>query len=388
MVILLDLIGLTILQPVQAYIVRQYDSNALTVSLLTVIYAAAQFVCAPILGQLSDRYGRRPVLLVSVLGSALGYYLFGIGGALWVLFLSRLIDGITGGNISTASAYIADITPPQDRAKRFALIGVAFGLGFILGPALGGALSRISLAAPAYAAGTLSLLSAIVGFFVLPESLPREQRTTGSFRWREINPFGVVVAMARRPALGSLLLALCLFYFAFNGYPAVLSVFAIERFNVQPFEIAMVFIVGGIANALVQGGLIGRLVPIFGEKPLAVVGLTLQAVGFVAVIVAPAFWMVYLAVVISSAGAGLIYPTLSALMANQVPPHEQGQVAGVSTALSGLMSVFGPLWAGAAYDRLAPGAPFWSGAIALLLAVIVLAQMRATRQAAANSASL
>ena len=168
-VILLDLIGLTILHPVQAYIVRQYSSDALAVTLLTVIYAAAQFLFAPMLGALSDRFGRRPVLLLSVLGSAFGYYLFGIGGALWVLFLSRLIDGITGGNISTAMAYVADVTAPQERAKRFALVGVAFGLGFILGPALGGALSQISLAAPAYAAGTLSLLSAIAGFFVLPE---------------------------------------------------------------------------------------------------------------------------------------------------------------------------------------------------------------------------
>ncbi|HJZ49861.1 MAG TPA: MFS transporter, partial [Roseiflexaceae bacterium] len=149
-------------------------------------------MCAPILGRLSDRYGRRPVLLISVLGSAFGYYLFGVGGALWVLFLSRLIDGLSGGNISTASAYIVDITPPEERAKRFALIGVAFGLGFIIGPALGGALSQISLAAPAYAAGTLSLFSAVVGFFVLPESLPRERRITGAFRWQELNPLGAV----------------------------------------------------------------------------------------------------------------------------------------------------------------------------------------------------
>ena len=141
----------------------------------------AQFIAAPLLGKLSDRYGRRPVLLVSVFGSAVGYYLFGIGGALWILFLSRVIDGFTGGNISTASAYIADITPPQDRAKNYGMLGAAFGLGFILGPALGGALSRISLTAPAFAAGAFSLASAIVGFFVLPESLPKDKRITTPF---------------------------------------------------------------------------------------------------------------------------------------------------------------------------------------------------------------
>src|SRR5688572_25866902 len=210
-VILLDLVGLTILIPVQVYIVRQYSDDALMVTLMMVIYAAAQFFAAPLLGALSDRYGRRPVLLLSVLGSAFGYYLFGVGGALWVLLLSRLIDGITGGNLATASAYIADITPRHERAKSFALLGAAFGLGFILGPALGGLLSQISLTAPAYAAGTLSLLSAVVGFFVLPESLPREQRTSGPLRLAEVNPFALIGELLRRPVLNALLLIQCLF---------------------------------------------------------------------------------------------------------------------------------------------------------------------------------
>ncbi len=168
-VILLDLVGLTVLIPVLAFIVRQYSDDALMVTLMTVIYAAARVLRRAAAGRSPDRYGRRPVLLLSTLGSAFGYYLFGVGGALWVLLLSRLIDGITGGNLSTAAAYIADVTPRHERAKSFALLGAAFGLGFILGPALGGLLSQISTAAPACAAGALSLLSAIVGFFVLPE---------------------------------------------------------------------------------------------------------------------------------------------------------------------------------------------------------------------------
>jgi MFS transporter, DHA1 family, tetracycline resistance protein len=376
MVVLLDLIGLTILQPVQAYIVREYNSDALTVSLLTVIYAAAQFVFAPILGRLSDRYGRRPVLLISVLGSAVGYYLFGLGGALWVLFLSRLIDGITGGNISTASAYVADVTPPQERAKNYALIGIAFGLGFVLGPALGGALSQISLAAPAYAAGTLSLLSAIVGYFVLPESLPKERRTAGAFRWREINPLAAVFDMVRRPALGMLLLVWCLFQFAFTGSNSIMAVFMIEKFSVLPYQIALLFVFGGIANAVVQGALVGRLVERFGEQKLALASLAIQALAFVAIVVAPAFWMLYLVIVISSAGTALIWPTMGALTANLVPPHEQGQVSGVSTSLGSLMSVFGPLWAGTVYDQFTPAAPYWTGTILFALAVVVLARVR------------
>jgi multidrug resistance protein len=377
MVVLLDLIGLTILQPVQAYIVREYNSDALTVSLLTVIYAAAQFVFAPILGRLSDRYGRRPVLLISVLGSAVGYYLFGFGGALWVLFLSRLIDGITGGNFSTASAYVADVTPPHQRAKNFAFIGIAFGLGFVLGPALGGALSQISLAAPAYAAGTLSLLSAIVGYFVLPESLPRGRRTAGAFRWREINPLAAVFDMVRRPALGMLLLVWCLFQFAFTGSNSIMAVFMIEKFSVLPYQIALLFVLGGIANAVVQGALVGRLVQRFGEQKLALASLAIQALAFVAIVVAPAFWMLYLIFVLSSAGMALIWPTMGALTANQVPPHEQGQVSGASTSLGSLMSVFGPLWAGAVYDQFAPAAPYWTGTILFALAVVVLSRVRA-----------
>jgi DHA1 family tetracycline resistance protein-like MFS transporter len=376
MVVLLDLIGMTLLQPVQAYIVREYNSDALTVSLLTVIYAAAQFVFAPILGRLSDRYGRRPVLLISVLGSAVGYYLFGFGGALWVLFLSRLIDGITGGNISTASAYVADVTPPQDRAKNFALLGIAFGLGFVLGPALGGALSQISLAAPAYAAGTLSLLSAIVGYFVLPESLSSERRTAGAFRWREIDPLAAVFDMARRPTLGMLLLVWCLFQFAFTGTNSIMAVFMIEKFSVQPYQIALLFVFGGVANAAVQGALVGPLVQRFGEQKLAVTSLAIQALTFVAIVVAPSYWMLYLIIVISSAGMALIWPTMGALTANQVPSHEQGQISGVSTSLGSLMSVFGPLWAGAVYDQLAPAAPYWTGTILFALAVVVLARVR------------
>ncbi len=372
-VVLLDIIGLTILQPVQAFIVRQYDSNALAVSMLTVIYAAAQFVFAPILGRLSDRHGRRPVLLISLLGSAFGYYLFGIGGALWVLFLSRLIDGITGGNISTASAYVADVTPPQDRARNFALIGIAFGLGFVFGPTLGGALSQISLQAPAYAAGTLSLLSAIVGFFVLPESLPQEQRTAGVFQWREVNPLATLLDMIRRPALRMLLLVWCLFQFAFTGHTSILAVFVIDRFGMSPVQLAFLFVLGGIANAIVQGGLVGRLASRFGEKRLALASLGLQALTAIALVAAPVFWLLYPIMVLNSAATALIWPTMGALMANQVPLPEQGQISGASTALGSLMSVFGPLWAGAIYDQLAPVAPYWSSMLVFALAALALA---------------
>ena len=375
-VVLLDVIGLAILMPVQAYIVRQYSDEALMVAMIPILYAGAQFFAAPLLGKLSDRFGRRPVLLVSILGSAFGYFLFGIGGALWVLFLSRLIDGFTAGNASTASAYVADVTPPQDRARNFGFIGMAYGLGFILGPTLGGLLSQISLNAPAYAAGILSLLSAVVGYFILPESLPLEKREKSALRMSDLNPFGSVLEMLRRPAVGGLLLAQCLFFFVFNGNNTMLPVFLIDKFAVQPWQIALIFAVGGITMAVMQGGLVGPLVKRFGEKPLAVNSLLLQALAAVGMVSLPVFWMQYPMAVINSLGTGLVWPTFGALLANSVSYDEQGKVSGVGTALGSLMSVFGPLWAGAAYDRIAPVAPFWIGAVIFVLAGLILARVQ------------
>ena len=379
-VVLLDLIGMTVLSPVAAYIVRQYSGDALAVSLLTVLYAGAQFIAAPFLGKLSDRFGRRPVLLVSVFGSAVGYYLFGIGGALWVLFLSRLIDGFTGGNISTASAYIADITPPEERAKNFAMLGAAFGLGFILGPALGGALSQIGLTAPAFAAGTLSLTSTIVGFFVLPESLPKSKRVTTPFAWQDLNPFGSIVELLRRPVIGTVLISQCIFNFVFNGRNSVLAVFAIDRFVAPPSELAVLFVVGGMTMVIVQGMLVARFVPKYGEQKLAASALIVQGVAGFGIPITAAFWMLYPLSVLSSGSAGFIYPTMGALVANSVPSDELGKVNGVSTALGSLMSIFGPLWAGATYDSIAPGAPFWMGGILFVVAGILLARVKVTSQ--------
>jgi MFS transporter, DHA1 family, tetracycline resistance protein len=380
-VVLLDVMGLAILMPVQAYIVRQYSKEALMVAMIPVLYAGAQFFAAPLLGKLSDRYGRRPVLLISIFGSAFGYFLFGIGGALWVLFLSRLIDGFTAGNASTASAYIADVTLPKDRAKNFGFIGMAFGLGFILGPTLGGLLSEINLNAPAYAAGILSLLSAVVGYFILPESLPKEKRETKTLRLADLNPFASILELLRRPTVGGLLAAQCLFFFVFNGNNSILSVFMIEKFAVQPWQIALLFAVGGITMAIMQGGLVGPLVKRFSEKPLAIDSLLLQALAAVGIVSAPALWMLYPMAVINSLGTGLIWPTLGALLANSVSPEEQGKVSGVSTALGSLMSIFGPLWVGASYDRITPSAPFWIGALIFMLAGLLLTRVRVKTQA-------
>jgi len=371
-IMLMDVVGISILYPVAPYIVRRYSDAALMVTMLTVIYAAAQFFAAPVLGKLGDRYGRRPVLLVSVFGSAIGYVVFGIGGALWVLFLSRLIDGITGGNMSTASAYIADVSRPEERARNFTLIGMAWGLGLVVGPALGAAFGQFSLEAPAFIAAGLSLLSVLLGFFWLPESLPREQRETAPMRAHDLDPFSSIGGMARQPGLGWLLLVLCLFNFAFNGINSTETLFMIDKFAAQPWQIGLQLALLGVALAVVQATLVPRLVPRYGEKVVASVCLLGQALGDLGTFFAPLLWLIYPITVLNRAVSGFIFPTLTALSANRVSPREQGVLMGVTTALGSLMSILGPLWAGAAYDRVMPGAPYWMGAAVFVLAALML----------------
>lgn len=386
-IMLMDIIGLSILGPVAPYIVRRYSSDALMVTMLTVIYAGAVFFAAPALGKLSDRVGRRPVLLVSVFGSAVGYFIFGIGGALWVLFLSRLIDGITGGNLSTAMAYIADISKPEERGKNFALIGMAYGFGFILGPALGGVLGQLSLDAPLFVAGVVALISVALIYFLLPESLPLERRETSALRLRDLNPFAAIGDMARKPGLALLLGIGALFNFSFDGINSTLAVFTVDRFAAQPWQIGTLFVTVGLAMAVMQGSLVRRLMPVYGEKRLGMVSILGNAAGDLLVFVAPFFWLLYPILLLQSMLGSFIFAAMSTLVANRVSAREQGQLAGVSTAIRGLTAALGPLWAGAAYDRVMPGAPLWIGALLFLVVGLLLLRVRDVERPGATAGS-
>lgn len=386
-VALLDILGLALLIPVTPYIVREFRTDALTVGLLTVVYAMAQFFAAPLLGRLSDRLGRKPVLLVCILGSSIGYFIFGIGGALWVLFLSRVIDGITGGNISVAAAYIADVTPPQERAKNFALLGAAFGLGFILGPAISAVLVPFGLSAPAFAAGLLSLTSALVGFFILPESLPPARRNHAPFKLDDANPFGATFELLRRPVVGTVLLASLVFNFVFSAFVSNVVVFYLGRFDAPAATISILLVVGGIVRVLMFPS-IGILVKRFGEKPLGIAGLILQAITLLTIGFAPFLWMQVPAIILNSIGSALIFATLGAMASNQVPSREQGKLAGVNTALGGIGNILGPLWAGMAYDYLSPLAPYVSGALLLVVAAGMVGQLKLAQPLPANQAAV
>jgi MFS family permease len=374
-IMLLDIVGLTILGPVAPFIVRRYSSDALMVTMITVIYAAAQFFAAPLLGKLGDRYGRRPILLISVAGSVVGYVIFGLGGALWILFLSRLIDGITGGNLSTASAYIADVSKPEERAQNFTLVGIAWGLGLVLGPALGGISSQISLEAPAFAAAGLSAVGVLINFFWLPESLPKERRETAPIRLKDLNPFVAIGQMARKPGLGWLLIVLCLFNFTFNSINTTESVFMIWKFDALPWQVGLQLVLLGIAIAVVQSAFVPRLVPRYGERRVAILSILGQAVGGLAAFFSPFLWSFYVITVLSRGASGLIFPTLTTLTTNRVSEREIGVLMGVTTALGSLMNIFGPAWGGLVYDKIMPGAPYWLGAVVYVAAALMVVRV-------------
>jgi multidrug resistance protein len=376
LIMLMDIIGLSILGPIAPYIVKRYSDNALMVTMLTIIYAGAQFFAAPAMGKISDRVGRRPVLLVSVFGSAIGYFIFGIGGALWVLFLSRLIDGITGGNLSTAAAYIADVSQPEERAKNFTLMGMAFGIGFILGPALGGALGQISLDAPLFAAGLVSLLSVGMIFFRLPESLPAGKRESQPIHLGDFNPFNAIGVMARKPGIGLLLLVSALFNFTFDGMNSSSGVFIVDKFAAPPWVLGALFVLAGIATAIMQGTLVRTMLPKYGEKRMSIVALSGEGIGALLIFFAPKLWMLFPIFFVQSMVVSFIFSALSTLAANRVADHEQGQLTGVSAAVSGLVAALGPLWAGVVYDHVMPGSQLWMGAVLLGIACLLMLQVK------------
>jgi multidrug resistance protein len=387
MIMLMDIVGIMVLAPVAPYIIRRYNDQALMVTMVTVLYAAGQFFAAPLIGKLGDRYGRRPVLLISLVGQGIGYLIFGAGGALWILFLGRLIGGITGGNLSTAAAYIADISKPSERAKNFALIGTAWSLGLILGPAAGGVLGQLHLSAPAYTAAILSFANFILAIFILPESLPPERRDQSRLRPADFNPIVAIFDMARKPGLGWLLVVTCLFNFAFNGINNTSTLFFIEKFNAQTWQISLLLILAGAAITVTNSFLVPRTVPRFGEKTVASASLFGQAVVDVVIFFMPVFWPIFPLNMLISGISAFTFPTLTTLCIDCVTPREVGLLMGVTTGLGSLMNIFGPLWAGAIYDNVQAGSPFWMGAIVLVIAAAMLLRpsMRLAPQASPQS---
>jgi len=364
--VFLDLLGVGILVPVIPFIVAEFRSDALTVGLLSLTFAAAQFLASPVLGAWSDRVGRRPVLILSVLGTGAGYFLFGSAHLLWLLFLARLIDGFTGGNVSTAQAYIADVSAPEDRAKNFGLIGAAFGLGFIVGPALGGILSHWSLRAPAYAAGVLSLVTASIGYLVLPESLPVERRTRAPFRLADLHPLNHLGDALRRPGLARIFAAFFAMNFAMAELQSNFAVFTHARFGLGPAGNAILFTMVGVIGVLVQGVVLRRAPTAGHERPIAMAGLLLMTIGFAGTAIVPAVTWLYLSIGVLALGSAAAGPMLTSEVSRSVTGSEQGWVLGSLQSVASLTRIAGPLWAGLVFDHVGPAAPYWSGALWVL----------------------
>jgi DHA1 family tetracycline resistance protein-like MFS transporter len=343
--VFIDLVGFGIVIPVLPFYAEgtKFGATPSQVGLLFASYSVMQFIFAPVLGRLSDKYGRRPVLLVSLLGTASGFLILGFANTLWLLFVGRIIDGISGGNISTAQAYIADVTSKEDRAKGMGLIGAAFGLGFVFGPAIGGILSRWGINVPFLFAGMLALLNAVLLFFVLPETVTRDHPARVSAAsgrgWNQL------VAALRKPALASVMTIYFLGIVAFSIMTASFSLFMMFRLGYDAFHNGWIFAFVGVISAIVQGGLIGRLVKKFGEPLLVIVGALLVAASLVLVPFVTPLTRIAVFLLIGAAtsiGQALLAPSLSSLASKSTSAAQQGSVLGVMQSVASLARAVGP----------------------------------------------
>jgi MFS transporter, DHA1 family, tetracycline resistance protein len=343
--LLIDVTGLGIIIPVFPDLIKELTGgNISQVSqwggVLTVIYAIMQFFCAPIIGNLSDKYGRRPVLLISLLGFGIDYLFMAFAPNIWWLFVSRVIAGITGASFTTASAYIADVSTNETRAKNFGLLGAAFGLGFIIGPSLGGVLAHFGLRVPFYVAAACCLLNAAYGYFVLPESLSKEHRR--KFEWKRANPLGSVTHLKKYPSVLGLIASLVLVYIAAHALQSTWTYINIERFNWSPQMLGYSLAVVGIMTALVQGVLIRFINPKLGNEKSVYIGLAIYSVGMLAFAFANKSWMMFVFMIPYCLG-GIAGPALQAILAGHVPRNEQGELQGALTSMVSLTSIIGPL---------------------------------------------
>lgn len=377
---LIDVIGLGIIIPVLPKLIEEMIGGDLSMAStfagwLMFAYATMQFLFSPIIGALSDRYGRRPVLLISLFGFGIDYLLMGFAPTIAWLFVGRLISGITGASFTTATAYIADISTPEKRSQNFGLIGAAFGLGFIIGPVLGGLLGHYGARVPFFAAAGLALLNTAYGYFILPESLDKEHRR--KFEWKRANPAGSLKRLSHYPVILSLVVSLVFIYIASHATQSTWTFYTMEKFkwNEQMVGYSLGFV--GLMIAIVQGGLIRIVIPKLGQKKSIYVGLTLYVIGFVCFAFATKSWMMFAFVVPFSLG-GICGPALQGVMSGQVPANEQGELQGALTSLISVTSIVGPLlmtnlfsyFTAADAPFYFPGAPFLMGAVLTLFSVV------------------
>jgi MFS transporter, DHA1 family, tetracycline resistance protein len=341
---LIDAIGFGIVMPVLPQLLLSMGApniaSAVRIAgLLLVVYAGLQFVCGPTIGNLSDRFGRRPVILASLFAFGFDYTLMGFAPTIGWLFLGRAVAGIAGAVYVPANAFIADVTPPDDRARAFGLVGSAFGLGFILGPALGGFLGELGARAPFFAAAGLAGLNFLFGLFVLPESLPPERRR--SFSWWRANPLGAVLSIRRHEMVLGFALVSLLYLVGNNVYPSTWAFFMSAKFGWSPGMIGLSLAATGLGMGIVQAGLTGWIVSRIGEVRSALLGLSVAAASCITYAFLPAAWMVF-PITFLGAIQGVAFPALNALITRRVPANAQGELQGAMASLTSLTSIGGP----------------------------------------------
>ena len=382
----IDILGIGIIVPILPVLIREFLGGnnvqaAVYYGVIISTYATMQFLCAPVLGALSDRYGRRPVILVSLFGLGIDYLIQGWAPSIGWLFLGRIIAGIMGASITTANAYIADVSTPQTRAQNFGFVGAAFGLGFIFGPVLGGLLGAISLRLPFFVAAGLALVNWLYGFFVLPESLAPEHRSTVS--WRKMNPLASLRRLGTYPLVAGLAVAFLFATMAQRGLENVWILYTGFRYGWDLLTNGLTLGLVGVMAVLVQGLLIKPIVARIGERRSITLGLTVSTLAFLAYGLASQGWMVSV-IIVFGALAGVALPTIQGLVAGTVLPSEQGKIHAAFTSLTSLTAIFSPLiftsglfsfFTSAAAPVILPGAPFFLGSLLFLVSLGLLVRL-------------
>jgi DHA1 family tetracycline resistance protein-like MFS transporter len=362
--IFVNLVGFGIIIPLLPFYAETFGASPLVIGLLFAVFSLCQLVAAPALGDLSDRYGRRPILIFSLVGTVVSFVMLAVAHSVAMLFAARIVDGLSGGNISTARAYVADITAPKDRARAYGIIGAAFGLGFILGPALSGILSGISYTAPIWAAAGLTVVATIMAWLWLPETVHRAQAGTG-------NPFSYLPALLQRPAIRRILTIDLLYWLAFAMFQTTFSLFVSRRFGFGVSKTGYFFAAFGLLGAVIQGGFIRPVVKRLGDKPTFMLGLSFGMAGLIAAASAHSVSLFAIALVPLAFGIGFGHPTMSSLVSLAARGDEQGRVQGAASAVESLGRTIGPVWGNASLQQYGESTPYISAAVFLLLTLLL-----------------
>jgi DHA1 family tetracycline resistance protein-like MFS transporter len=365
LVVFIDLLGFSLILPLLPYYAETFKASETTTGILIASYALMQLIGAPILGRLSDRFGRRPVLLISVFGTFLGFLLLGFANALWMLFVSRIIDGITGGNLSVAQAYISDVTDEKSRSKGLGMIGAAFGLGFIIGPVTGGLLSQWGYAVPAFAAAAISFINLILIYAWLPESLTEEKRNQMTEKRPAITLNALLVAF-QRPFTGSILITRFFFGLAFAIFQTIFSLYALAKFNLTARDTGFVLTYVGVLSVIVQGFLVGRLTTRFREDILITASVVLMGISLLGWALAPSVLWLYIIMTPTALSGGLLNTLLSSTLTKAVAPQEIGGILGLSAAVESSTRIIAPLLGGILLQQIGAWAPGAFGAIVMV----------------------